>query len=115
MIFVCRMGPFSNVHSYDRASVMTEMFPQDLQQFVQQQLASGHYASENEFLRQTVRFYRDSSMRLEQLREDINDQLRRLDRGEGTKLADDAAMNAFLAEIEAEVQKEFAGGDQPRE
>ena len=93
---------------------MTETFPPDLQQFVRQQLASGHYQSEDEFLSQTVRFYRDSGIRLDQLREDINDQLRRLDRGEGTKLADDAAMETFLAEIEVEVQREFPGGDQPR-
>jgi putative addiction module CopG family antidote len=93
---------------------MTETFPPDLQQFVQQQVASGHYESEDEFLSQAVRFYRDSGIRLEQLRENINDQLRRLDRGEGTKLADDAALETFFAEIEAEVQSEFTGGDQPR-
>lgn len=93
---------------------MTETFPPDLQQFVQQQLASGHYENEGEFLSQAVRFYRDSGIRLEQLREEIGDQLERLDRGEGTKLADDAAMEAFLAEIEAEVQSEFTGGDQFR-
>jgi hypothetical protein len=46
-----------------------------------------------------------------QLGEDIADQLRRLACGEGTKLADDAAMEAFLAEIEAEVQDEIARGD----
>lgn len=87
---------------------MTEMLPPDLQQFVRQQLAMGHYQSEDEFLSQAVRFYRDSGIRLEQLREEINDQLRRLDRGEGTALVDDAALEKFFAEIEAEVQAEFA-------
>ena len=93
---------------------MTEMLPPDLQQFVRQQLATGHYRSEDELLSQAVRFYRDSGIRLEQLREDINDQLRRLDRGEGTRLADDAAMETFFAAIEAEVHEEFARGDRPR-
>lgn len=94
---------------------MTETFPPDLQQFVRQELASGHYGSEDELLRQAVRFYRDSGIRLKQLREDINDQLRRLDNGEGTKLADDAALETFFAEIENEVQCEFANGDRFRE
>ena len=89
---------------------MTEMLPPDLQQFVRQQVATGHYQSEDEFLSQAVRFYRDSGVRFEQLREDINDQLRRLDRGEGTKLADDAAMETFLANIESEVQEEIENG-----
>jgi hypothetical protein len=94
---------------------MPETFPPDLQQFVEQQLATGHYESEDQFLSQAVRFYRDSGIRFGQLRESVNDQLRRLHCGEGTKLADDAALEAFLAEIEAEVQQECAGGDQSRQ
>ncbi len=49
--------------------------------------------------------------RLESLREDINDQLRRLDNGEGAKLADDAALETFFTTVEAEVQSENAARD----
>lgn len=92
---------------------MTETFPPDLQQFVLQELASGHYASEDELLRQAVRFYRDSGVRLEELREDIHDQLRQLDDGGGTKLADDAALETFFTEIEAEVRAKHTGETSP--
>jgi hypothetical protein len=57
-----------------------------------------------------VRFYRDSGIGVERIRADINDQLQRLDRGAGTRLADAAAREAFLAEIEREVQGELARG-----
>ena len=44
------------------------------------------------------------------LRESINDRPRQLDRGETSKVANDAAIETFSAEIEAEVQEEIENG-----
>jgi Arc/MetJ-type ribon-helix-helix transcriptional regulator len=87
---------------------MTEAFPPDLQQFVTEELASGHYRSEDELLVEAVRFYRDSTVRRRELCEEISSRLRGLDRGEAIELEDDAAMDRFLDQIGIEVDEELA-------
>jgi len=87
---------------------MTEPFPPDLQQFVSEELASGHYRSEGELLVEAVRFYRDSTVRRRELRDEINARLRQLDRGEAIEIEDDAALEAFFDQIGIEVQEELA-------
>jgi len=94
---------------------MTEAFPPDLQEYVQHELASGRYASEGELLVEAVRFHRDRNVRLEQLREEIKTALEQLDRGEGIELADDAALEAFFDDIEAEVQGELSKAENRRQ
>jgi Arc/MetJ-type ribon-helix-helix transcriptional regulator len=95
--------------------LMTEVFPSDLQQFVQQELASGHYRNEDELLVEAVRYYRDSNIRLRELREEIRTSLEQLDRGEGIELADDAALEAFFDQIDVEVRSELAAEKKARQ
>ena len=87
---------------------MIATFPPDLQQFVQEEVASGHYRSEDELVLEAVRYYRESNVRLQRLREEIRTSLEQLDRGEGIELADDAALEAFFDQIGAEVESELA-------
>ncbi len=87
---------------------MSATFPPDLQQFVQQELASGHYRSEDELLLEAVRFYRDNNIRLDQIRQELRARLQQLDEGQGIELADDAALETFFDEIESEVRDDLA-------
>ncbi len=85
---------------------MIESLPPDLQQFVSDELANGHYRSEDELLVDAVRFYRDGAVRRRELCEEINSRLRQLDRGEAIEIADDLALDAFFDQIGTEVQEE---------
>ncbi len=89
---------------------MSDVFPPDIQQYVRQEIASGHYQSEEELVLEAVRFLRDSNLRLEQLREGLEARLDRLQGGEGIKLEDDEALGSFFDEIEAEVHEAFSTG-----
>ena len=65
---------------------MSMSLPQDLQQFVQQEIASGKYRSEEDLLCAGLRLLRERERRLQALREDIKPALEQLDRGEGEPL-----------------------------
>lgn len=65
---------------------MSTSLPQDLQQFVQQEVASGRYRSEEDLLCAGLRLLRERERRLQALREDIEPALGQLDRGEGKPL-----------------------------
>lgn len=65
---------------------MSMSLPQDLQQFVQQEIASGRYQSEEDVVREGLRLLRERDRRLQALREDIQPALEQLDRGEGEPL-----------------------------
>ena len=65
---------------------MSISIPQDLQQFVQQEVASGKYRSEEDLLCAGLRLLRERERRLQALREDIKPALEQLDRGEGEPL-----------------------------
>ena len=86
---------------------MIATLPPDLQQFVREEVASGHYRSEDELVLEAVRYYRESNVRLQRLREEIRTSLEQLDRGEGIELADDAAREAFFDEIGAESDRSW--------
>ena len=62
---------------------MSMSLPQDLQQFVQQEIASGRYRSEEDLVCEGLRLLRERERRLQALREDIKPALEQLDRGEG--------------------------------
>ena len=65
---------------------MSMSLPHDLQQFVQQEIASGRYQSEEDVVREGLRLLRERDRRLQALREDIQPALEQLDRGEGERL-----------------------------
>jgi putative addiction module CopG family antidote len=50
---------------------MANTMPPDLTQFIQEELASGHYSSEQEVVQEAVRFYRESRERYRALKEEI--------------------------------------------
>jgi len=77
-------------------------FPPDLAQFVQQELASGRYKSEQELVQVAVRALRDQESNLQRFRAELQKRLDGLDRGEGIELDGDDALRDFLTEIETE-------------
>lgn len=94
---------------------MSETFPPEIRQFVQQELAKGNYQSEEELVLVAVRFLRDSNLRIEQLREGLKTRLDGLDRGLGMELEDEESLGTFFDQIEAEVDQELAPGRKPSE
>jgi len=94
---------------------MSETFPPESQQFVQQELAKGKYQSEEELVLEAVRFLRESHLRLERLREGLQTRLDCLDRGHGIELENEEALGTFFDQIEAEVNQELAPGRNKRE
>jgi len=65
---------------------MLNGLPADLEQFVEQELATGKYASREELVTEGVRLLRERERRIKELREEILPALERLDRGEGEPL-----------------------------
>ena len=75
------------------------IIPPDLQQFLDQELASGQYRSADEVICAGLRLLRDR--RLYELRSDIQAGLEQLERGEGIELEDQRALRAFFDDIKA--------------
>jgi putative addiction module CopG family antidote len=65
---------------------MLHGLPADLEQFMEQELAAGKYASREELVAEAVRLLRERERRVKELREEILPALERLDRGEGEPL-----------------------------
>lgn len=84
--------------------------PSDLEQFVQQEVASGRYSSPEEVVSAGLRMLRDSEAHREQLRREIQRRVDRLEGGEHIEL-DDESLGTFFDEIEREVQEETASGE----
>lgn len=83
-------------------------FPPDLVHFVQQELASGKYRTEQELVHAAVRAMRDQESSLQRFRAGLQKRLEEIDRGEVIELEGDDALQDFFAEIEAEVDAELA-------
>lgn len=65
---------------------MFNSLPSELDQFIQQELASGRYQTEEEVICQGLRVLQERQRRLKALRGDILPALDQLDRGEGAPL-----------------------------
>jgi antitoxin ParD1/3/4 len=65
---------------------MSILLPHDLRQFVEQEIASGKYRSEEDLVCEGLRLLRERERRLQALREEIGPALEQLDRGEGKPL-----------------------------
>lgn len=81
---------------------MSTALPSDLQQFVAQELAAGHYASEEELVASAVRRLRDNEERIREIKDEIQRRIDSLDRGEGVELNSDEEMEQYLDDIWAE-------------
>lgn len=85
---------------------MTKAFPPDLQQFVLQEVASGHFRTEDDLVEQAVRLLRDRRLGYERLRQEVRARLETLDGSNAIHLEDDEALGLFFDGIETEVETE---------
>jgi antitoxin ParD1/3/4 len=83
--------------------------PDDLDAFVRAQVEAGSYASPDEVILAGVRRFKaqaeDEAQRLARFHEAVQIGLDQIERGEGLEVTD---IRAFISEIEAEVEAEFA-------
>ena len=83
---------------------MASAIPLDLEQFVQQQLSSGEYQSEEEVVTAGLHVLRELKRRQAEFRQDVQVGVEQLDRGEGIKLAPEE-LRAFFDDIQARGQQ----------
>jgi antitoxin ParD1/3/4 len=85
---------------------MNVALPSDLAGFVHDQVAGGHFSSEQEIICQGLRLLQKRNEQLAQLKQEVQVGLAQLERGEGIVL-DDTSLSGFFADVEAEVQREL--------
>jgi antitoxin ParD1/3/4 len=79
---------------------MRSGLPADLEQFMEQELAAGKYASREELVAEAVRLLRERERRIKELREEILPALERLDRGEYTEY-DEGSLRDLMEDVKA--------------
>ena len=79
---------------------MAYCFPQELQQIVRQELASGNYSSEDELLLEAVRLLHRREEDLRSFKAQLQGRLDQLDRGDAIELEDETALRAFFDDIQ---------------
>ena len=62
------------------------ILPFEVQKFVSEEIASGHYTNEQELFVDAVRVLRELTLRHDRLRSEINDAIAQADRGEAKPL-----------------------------
>jgi antitoxin ParD1/3/4 len=85
---------------------MTTAIPPELEQFVQQQLASGEYRSAEEVVGAGLRVLQEVKRRQEDFRKEVQIGVDQLDRGEGI-LLDRAGLRQFFDEIQQRGQSRY--------
>ena len=85
---------------------MLGTIPSDLEQFVQQQVATGQYHSQEEVVVAGLQILREVKSRQAALREDIQVGIDQLDRGEGIELSQDE-LRAFFDDIQARGRQRY--------
>ena len=85
---------------------MTHALPSDLQQFVDQQLATGEFQTFEELVSAGLRALRELKRRQVELRQDVQAGLAELDRGEGM-LLERSNLRAFFDDIQAHGQERY--------
>ncbi len=86
---------------------MTNLLPADLAQFVQHELAAGHYQSVEDMVCKSLRLLKNERHRLDELKRELAPALERLDRGEGIVVKESELRGFFdqiLADVKAELQ-----------
>jgi putative addiction module CopG family antidote len=86
---------------------MSYGLPQQLQQLVRQELATGSYSSEDELLLEAVRLLHQREEDLREFKAQLQDRLDRLDRGEGIDLDNDAALRTFFDDVQTRGQQRY--------
>lgn len=87
---------------------MSVIIPQEFQQFVRQEVASGKYRSEQEVLSAGLRLLQEQERKREALLEDIEIGLVQLAEGAGITIADEKEHQDFFRDIEIRGQERLA-------
>lgn len=92
---------------------MSYAFPPQLQELLQENLATGFYASEDELLLEALRLLRDRDSHFREFQQNLHIRLERLDRGEGIELEDENALRRFFDGVQTRGQQRYdaAQGD----
>jgi Arc/MetJ-type ribon-helix-helix transcriptional regulator len=79
---------------------MSYPFPPELNQLIQEGIASGGYSSEDGILLEAMRLLRSRGQREQELRAEVQTRIERLDRGEGTVLEGENDLRRFFDDIQ---------------
>lgn len=83
---------------------MSLVFPPDLEEFVQKELTSGHFESEEALLTAALRVYRDLAGRHDELRRRIDAAVAEGDAGELAELDIDSVIRELEEEVDVNGQ-----------
>jgi len=86
---------------------MAYPFPPDVQQLVQEQLATGRYGTEDELILEALELLRERDTHLREFQDELRSRLDRLDRGEGIELEDEAALRRFFDAVQIRGQQRY--------
>ena len=92
---------------------MVGVIPSDLEQFVQQQLATGEYRSQDEVVVAGLQVLREVKRRQAEFRQDVQIGIEQLDRGEGIKIAKND-LRAFFDDIQARGEQRYEASKNTR-
>jgi putative addiction module CopG family antidote len=85
---------------------MVAGIPADLEQFVEQQVATGQYHSPDEVVTAGLQVLRELKRRQAEFQQDVRAGVEQLDRGEGIKVAA-VDLRAFFDDIQSRGQKRY--------
>jgi antitoxin ParD1/3/4 len=91
---------------------MVGVIPTDLELFVQQQVATGEYQSQNDVVVAGLEILRELKQRQTQFREEVQIGVEQLDRGEGIKIAAND-LRAFFDDIQARGRQRYEASKRP--
>jgi len=80
---------------------MSQVVPQEFDDFVAREVASGKYRSHEEVVSAGLRLLQERERKLAALRADIQVGFDQLDRGEGITIESEEALRAFFEDIKA--------------
>ena len=80
---------------------MTVTIPKDLEEYVQSQVTSGQYESEQALIAEAIRVYRELHDQHAALRRSVQDGFDQIERGEYIELKDESEIRQFFDDIAA--------------
>ena len=86
---------------------MSYGFGGELQQLVDDELAKGIFANEDELLVVALKAFRQREEEFNELKTEVQSRIASLDRGDGIEIEDEQALRTFADEIKAECRREW--------
>ena len=77
-------------------------YPPDLQKFVEEQISSGEFQSEQEFAVFTAALFRDLSDRHQDLRQHVQQGIAEIERGEGIEIEGNENLRTFFDDLKSQ-------------